>query len=491
MVIIDNNNLLTDAQSKLLRNYAQKPFTLGKYRSLDEILTELNVEVHIEPGIIERETPSVLDQIENYWKEVLDRFSKESDPGSKEVKDRLKYINEQFEYWRSMRLRGLYDSKDNVIKLFPEVMATEYDGEKMNELLVSTLAHETMHAYFNRPGHESYPYVIFIEEPLAEFGMLLYLFNTDRSFYEWAFKDVSDKKTCYSHGAMLMSRLLEEGTPSPTRAYLEEYKVLLEYYLMIDDYAMGRVKPGNKTNTHFPQTSVFPQTLVDSNGKSHTAQWKELFEIPPRYSYDASKKELVLDGEWPKETPELDATGRLLIHGNIIIRPKGKIETIVLGDNFQGQIPLLKEIEEIAVSEKNNLFSSDNLDKIKGIPVYKKDRTPALPKCGEGLYKICRKYKWGIIGVENGKLKEICPCKYDVIYGYFDSNNFIKVGNIYEYGFVSKDGKIKYGLVSKDGKVKVELEYDDISINKDGTYTVEQGDNEIIIDKDGNRIDKE
>ena len=76
MNIIDPHALLTPAQLQLLRDYAQKPFTLGKYRSLDEILTELNVEVHIEPGIIKRETPPVLDQIEKYWKEEADRLEK-------------------------------------------------------------------------------------------------------------------------------------------------------------------------------------------------------------------------------------------------------------------------------------------------------------------------------------------------------------------------------------------------------------------------------
>ena len=94
----------------------------------------------------------------------------------------------------------------------------------MGELLVSTLAHEAMHAYFNRPGHETFPYIYYVEEPLAEFGMLLYLHETKSKFYKWAYDDVKSKTTCYKYGANLMDQCLYEGTPSLTRDYLEAYR---------------------------------------------------------------------------------------------------------------------------------------------------------------------------------------------------------------------------------------------------------------------------
>ena len=102
-----------------------------------------------------------------------------------------------------MRLLGLYDSQQNIIKLFPEAMA-DADASKMDEYLLSTLAHEVMHAYFNRPGHEKYPYAMFVEEPLAEFGMLLYLWRTHSPYYDWAHENVRSKKCCYRFGAAIM-----------------------------------------------------------------------------------------------------------------------------------------------------------------------------------------------------------------------------------------------------------------------------------------------
>ena len=66
-------------------------------------------------------------------------------------------------------------------------MKDEYGGQTMKELLASTLAHEAMHAYFDRQGHDRFPYVIRVEEPLAEFGMLLYLHETkQRHYFHWA-----------------------------------------------------------------------------------------------------------------------------------------------------------------------------------------------------------------------------------------------------------------------------------------------------------------
>ena len=107
------------------------------------------------------------------------------------------------------------------------------DGEKhpglsMYSLLVSTLAHESLHAYFDRPVRRSLPYVGRVEEPLAEFGMLLYLHDTKQKYiFNWARNDVRSKLTYYRYGDALMSlHLATEDADgySLTRRDLEIYK---------------------------------------------------------------------------------------------------------------------------------------------------------------------------------------------------------------------------------------------------------------------------
>lgn len=237
MKIIDSKSLLTSAQLYHVQSCAAKPFQLGGYSSLENILSTLDVDVIIEPGILKRTIPSFFNDALKYWEEVATRIQKEIEKNK--LNEELKRVFEILQpnpnfpqgmfYWTKMPLRGLYDPVENVIKLYPDEMKEEYDGMRMDELLVSTLAHETMHAYFNRPGHK-FAYIPTVEEPLAEFGMLLYLNDTRSSYYNWAYDDVSGKLTCYKYGANLMDQYLKESPLFPTRQYLENFKFKLPAY---------------------------------------------------------------------------------------------------------------------------------------------------------------------------------------------------------------------------------------------------------------------
>lgn len=194
-VIEDKHSLLPEDVLRLLQACLMLPFKLGSYESLEDILKELSVKVIIEPGKPKRMLPPDLPP-------------------------------EEREPWLEMKLRGLYCSDEKVIKMFPENMKDEYDGKRMKELLVSTLAHEVMHAYFDRPQRVNIPYVLSVEEPMAEFGMLLFLYE-NRLFYHWAVNDVSSKKTVYRYGYALMSQHLKELgrlKNTLTRRDLERYR---------------------------------------------------------------------------------------------------------------------------------------------------------------------------------------------------------------------------------------------------------------------------
>lgn len=265
MKLIDNHHLLTANQTQLLHQNAGEPFSFGGFNSLDDILTQLDVEVIIEPGIVYHSVPESLKDAEAFWKGLAEREAPSNDrithlkdftfhnanlDSTKIVDDCDVYetainiyekIRKEKESLLRMPIRGLYDPEKNCIKLYPEEMKQEYGGMRMNELLVSTLAHETMHAYFNRPDHDKYPYIYFVEEPLAEFGMLVYLHQTGSSYYNWAFNDVRGKRTCYHYGADLMALTLKTPSNSSYYEYLLEYKKSLHIGSMIHTISSGTI----------------------------------------------------------------------------------------------------------------------------------------------------------------------------------------------------------------------------------------------------------
>ena len=285
MTIKDPNKLLSKSELDLLKRCAKKIFVLGRYHSLDDILTKLNVDVIIDPDTPKRDIPPYLEEAEKYWKKA-----KENDDNlaSSIADDNIKRIEEEKETWHSMRLRGLYDSKKNQIKLFPEEMRQEYGGKHMDELLVSTFAHETMHAYFNRSEHEKYPYVLFVEEPLAEFGMLLYLYETKSNFYDWAYQDVSSKKTCYQYGAAVMDEHLAEINNGALDSY---YRQKLETYRR----KIPKFGIPEKGSNFFGQNRIVPRTYSDSSISVNNIDIRPNWQ---RHFYDDSTQTLGLDGDW-------------------------------------------------------------------------------------------------------------------------------------------------------------------------------------------------
>ena len=250
MMINDDKGLLTEPQLDLLYSNASKGFVLEKYTTLDDILTSLGVEVYIMPGVRYHDTPSFFDEAIEYWKEVareieelLEKYDDESDKDAlwgkmMKARGKIQPLQSEKNLWPKMPLRGLYDSERKIIELYPEEMLTEYGGTRMDELLVSTLAHETMHAYFDREEHGVFPYVPTVEEPLAEFGMLLYLNETGSIYINWAYDDVARKRTCYRFGANIYDQYCEGD--KLLRSYLEAYKFDVPKYEMPEVDAFGK-----------------------------------------------------------------------------------------------------------------------------------------------------------------------------------------------------------------------------------------------------------
>ena len=438
MNIIDQNALLTSEQKDLLRENANKAYSFGGFISLDDIVTRLRVDVIIEPGTPIRSVDEYDDYYEKaimYWRRMLEQlYEKIQEDDSlraecRNIREKLERLEVERQAHSLMILLGLYDSQKNVIKLFPEAMA-KADASKMDEYLVSTFAHEVMHAYFNRPGHDKYPYAMFVEEPLAEFGMLLYLHETHSTYYDWAHDNVSNKNCCYGYGANFMYQYL--GGDKSLRKYLEEYKILIEEYEMIDN-SNGRIS--------LPKGGGF----VNINGGTLAVKWIPAL-YAPTYFYDKPSKTLGLDGYWG------DYIHYYYIKRVSYVHYEDDVQHLYLGENFEYddccELKDLFSTIPITVSSKNKKMML-----INGILVRRNDHIPLIHSCGKGYYKLKRDGKYGII---DSQLNNVTPFKYDSIWS-FQENNLCKV-------------KIddKYGYINAKGEEQVAVKYDNIESFKNG-----------------------
>ena len=228
------DELLDKEEILFLQACTLLPFKIGRFSSIDDLLSELGVCIQIAPGIKNHVVPSELLKEMDYWEKELEKW-KEGSPEYNDIWDTLTKNRDEISAWKTFPIRGEYLREDKIIKLYPKEMQEECDndggktpGLSMYSLLVSTLAHESMHAYFDRTVRRSFPYVGHIEEPLAEFGMLLYLYDTKQKYiFNWARNDVRSKRTYYRYGDALMSlHLATEDADgySLTRRDLERYK---------------------------------------------------------------------------------------------------------------------------------------------------------------------------------------------------------------------------------------------------------------------------
>gem|GEM_PF-2321589 len=464
MNISDSKSLLTSAQVSLLQSCAAKHFNLGGFSSLDDIVTKLKVDIHIEPGIPVRQVNDYYDKAIEYWKKVYKQLE-ERVREDKSLRDKcqkaeikLGRLYSERQAHSSMTYLGLYDRQENIIKLFPEAM-TAADASKMDEYLVSTLAHEVMHAYFNRPGHEKYPYAMFVEEPLAEFGMLLYLHETDNKYYDWAHNNVSSKKCCYRYGADIMTQY--KGGDNCLREYLEDYKIPIGEYEMLD-VLNGRVS--------------MPRD-VDINGQNIIPQWQDILNNPPRYFYDEPTETLGLDGEWNDE----------ILHHNRDIyfrfaQTVHRVKNLYLGDNFFAEDRYCMSSLHYELKNCNIVISPANqfYKMVNGIvmSISNDEVAPIYETCGRDRYCIPQIGKFGIFDCHG---TQMVPCKYDSIWS-FDDNGLCMVR------LDVAGGGYLYGYVNEQGVEQIPVEYEHIYSFENGVTTAKKDGRYGIIDEHNNIV---
>lgn len=224
-VTTDKSDKLLDPEIVTIIDAALASFTFGGFTSLDDMLSKLRVKLVISPDTPKRIVPDSLPEWVLYWKNELKRLESllgkdcASNKLYKDAQKELEKAEKERDAWAAMALLGRYDRFSKEIILYPNNIPSP---DQRKEYLVTTFIHEAMHAYFDRHPRELFPYVATVEEPLAEFGMLLFLKETNNTYYEWAYRNVVSKETCYRYGAALMDRY-EKGD-NQIRQDLESYK---------------------------------------------------------------------------------------------------------------------------------------------------------------------------------------------------------------------------------------------------------------------------
>lgn len=398
MMVIENHELLGEENCELLSSISATPFAFGGLASLRDIIDGCRVDVEARKGVDNCPIPKELLDLKNYWKEKLDEC-RERDGDCWDNSRRYEEICKEIFEWGEMLKLGEYISSEKKIVLYPDAMR-QCDMAHFDQLLVSTFVHETMHAYFDRDGHEMYPYIPFIEEPLAEFGMLLFLKESGHKFYGWAYDNVKNKKTCYRFGAALMDRHTKEGQNSTIRQFLERYKVYVAERPMcptenVDGSIIVDAPQCDKNNAN-------PVVVLPN--------WQNVFNYPPRYFYDAATNTFGLDGTWRRHNWLM----RYDFDFDIIIDIHHHCPYIYLGEHFDCEHPYdldeMLSYGKLIISSQNAKFKA-----INGIPVLKSNNKPFLVSCGNDCYKVCRNGKWGAV---DGDLNGVIPFKYDYIWSF-------------------------------------------------------------------------
>lgn len=233
--IEDDKHLLSDLELLVLQVCLMLPFKLLSYVSLEDFLIKGGVRVVVKKGRPKNDILSIpreLEEARRFWEKMVN-----DNPEDHIAKKMLEKINNDISVWRQSSILGRYLPSEKIIELYPENMKDD-NSEVKPYLLVSILAHEVMHAYFDRyrSSSDDYSYEYSIEEPMAEFGMLLYLYETNQDYYySLAEGNVCSKETAYRYGYALMMQHLKErvnlapnDNETPTRLDLECYKCRLK-----------------------------------------------------------------------------------------------------------------------------------------------------------------------------------------------------------------------------------------------------------------------
>jgi hypothetical protein len=285
MIIIDKDNLLSQELTDLIKDTANVPYRIEGFTCLEDLHIKEKIKVYIE-----RKTDKIV-----LHEQTLDRLAKEIDfCKSEKRKVEIHRIRESIS--NVIRLGEYKPQEKSIYLYFDTIMAA---GGK--NCFLTTYIHEMMHAYYDRQGHEQYPYIYEIEEPLAEAGMLLFLNKTHNQILPWAKQNVKAKFPVlkdYAYGADLYEEWEIKHTDLEEK--VEHYKNLYDYsrngnYMFMkdrhkrdcfEDWLLGN---GSSASSAAYNACYIPLLKILKNAVSYVTkgQTENLYDILSKKDLDA------------------------------------------------------------------------------------------------------------------------------------------------------------------------------------------------------------
>ena len=99
------DELLTKEETLLLQACTLLPFKIGRFSSIDDLLSELGVRIQIVPGIKNHVVPSELLKENDYWEKELKKWKEDSSEYN-EIRDILIKIRDEISTWEAFPIRG-------------------------------------------------------------------------------------------------------------------------------------------------------------------------------------------------------------------------------------------------------------------------------------------------------------------------------------------------------------------------------------------------
>lgn len=262
MNIIDDKKFLSKDEKSALLYYLSRPFQFGEYSSLLDMVEALKVKVIVKDDIRNMTIPDELFEARCFWEGRAAQILPRIKPGSRaqtsptfrsylECNHRAQGIVNETQHWAELPLMSCYDTTQNCIILYPQTMRDEdckryfraivpcsspCDDVMKNEtyrcsfieILLTSFVRSLWRAYFYKGefyegGATTHHYYPFVEAPLTEYALLLYLKHTGIPFIHWAYEDTKRMPTCHHYGTTLLHQYVTPKSRERIINFIKSY----------------------------------------------------------------------------------------------------------------------------------------------------------------------------------------------------------------------------------------------------------------------------
>lgn len=237
-----NEGLLTEPEIESLDSAYSSGFPFLGYASLSDFIEEKKVKIVISEDTPSRDYLSTDEDLIRLYEELKEWREIFEKTGQLDKLKEAEAILDELESLKHFVVLGEYKSKTKEVVLYIKNIRNVHSGLTSKMLLSIVYVHEMMHAYFDREYEQKrIPYIIDVEEPLAEVGVLFFAESNYQSMFDDIKEYIKNGVSPYRLGFKLYDQYKDK-----TKQIIESYKHLVGaaevYNLLCDDYIFNRIK---------------------------------------------------------------------------------------------------------------------------------------------------------------------------------------------------------------------------------------------------------